>query len=86
MVQGLDKRFFKGLFMGVPKSKVTRSRRNLRRSHDSLSPAQYSECGNCGELKLSHHICASCGYYGHGEKQKSILRTVEQDIVDDDDD
>jgi len=72
--------------MGVPKSKVTRSRRNLRRSHDSLSPAQYSECGNCGELKLSHHICASCGYYGHGEKQKSILRKIEQDIVDDDDD
>ena len=71
--------------MGVPKSKVTRSRRNLRRSHDSLSTAQYMECEHCGELKLAHHICPSCGYYGSGNKKKSILRTIEQDIIDDDD-
>ena len=22
---------------------------------------------NCGELKLSHHICPSCGYYSKKE-------------------
>jgi ribosomal protein L32 len=42
------------------------------------------ECGHCGELKLNHHICPSCGYYGHGNKEKSILKKVEQDVVEDD--
>ncbi|MBI5152140.1 50S ribosomal protein L32 [Candidatus Peregrinibacteria bacterium] len=21
-------------------------------------------CANCGEMKLSHHICPNCGHYG----------------------
>ena len=71
--------------MGVPKSKVTRSKRNLRRSHDSVISGQYGECSHCGELKLSHHVCPSCGYYGSGNKTKSILRKIEQDIAEDDD-
>ena len=29
------------------------------------------ECPNCGELKLSHHVCASCGYYN---KKPVILK------------
>jgi large subunit ribosomal protein L32 len=49
--------------MAVPKRKVTRSRRNMRRSHDALGPGAYSECPNCGELKRPHHICGACGYY-----------------------
>ena len=49
--------------MAVPKKKVSKSRRNMRRAHDSLTSSCYEECQNCGELKKSHHICASCGYY-----------------------
>ena len=70
--------------MGVPKSKVTRSRRNLRRSHDNISSGQYSECSNCGELKLSHHVCPSCGYYGSGNKKRNVLRKIEEEIDDED--
>ena len=44
--------------MGVPKSKITRSKRGLRRAHDGIISSQYGECSNCGELKLSHHVCA----------------------------
>ena len=49
--------------MAVPKSKVTKSKRNMRRAHDALQSNTYGECPNCGELKRPHHICASCGYY-----------------------
>ncbi len=38
--------------MAVPKKKVSKSRRNMRRSHQ-----------NCGELKRPHSVCSHCGYY-----------------------
>lgn len=53
--------------MAVPKRKTTPSRRDKRRAHDALTPARSSECPNCGELKLGHHICASCGHYNGRE-------------------
>ncbi|OHC74513.1 MAG: 50S ribosomal protein L32 [Rhodospirillales bacterium RIFCSPLOWO2_12_FULL_58_28] len=49
--------------MAVPKKKVSKSRRNMRRAHDSLPSAAYEECSNCGELKKPHHVCLSCGQY-----------------------
>ncbi len=49
--------------MAVPKRKVTRSRRDKRRSHDSLKAVALVECPNCGETKLPHHVCPSCGHY-----------------------
>jgi len=49
--------------MAVPKQKKSRSRRGMRRSHDSLAPAANIECPNCGERKRPHHLCAQCGYY-----------------------
>tara|TARA_X000000950_G_scaffold228916_1_gene276555 strand:+ start:47 stop:256 length:210 start_codon:yes stop_codon:yes gene_type:complete len=53
--------------MAVPKRKTSPSRRNNRRSHDALRNALIVECTNCGELKLAHHICYSCGYYSKNE-------------------
>mgnify|MGYP001165074247 FL=1 len=55
--------------MAVPKRKTTPSKRKMRRSHLGLSSSNFVECPNCGELKLSHHICSSCGYYN----KKSIV-------------
>jgi large subunit ribosomal protein L32 len=49
--------------MAVPKSKISNSRRGMRRGHDSLTIANPNECSNCGELKLPHHVCGSCGQY-----------------------
>lgn len=49
--------------MAVPKSKISKSRRNQRRAHDALKPASYAECPNCGELKRPHHVCTECGHY-----------------------
>ncbi|WP_085784018.1 50S ribosomal protein L32 [Candidatus Nucleicultrix amoebiphila] len=49
--------------MAVPKKKTSKSRRDMRRSHHAIKPALASECPNCGERKLSHHVCVKCGHY-----------------------
>lgn len=53
--------------MAVPRKKVSRSRRDMRRAHDRLAKINLIECTNCGELKLPHHICTACGYYNGRE-------------------
>ena len=53
--------------MAVQQNKVSKSRRNMRRAHDSLSPAARNECPNCGELKRPHHVCGACGHYDSRE-------------------
>ena len=34
--------------MAVPKSKITRSKRGMRRSHDALVASNPNECPSCG--------------------------------------
>ena len=70
--------------MAVPKSKITKSKRGMRRAHDALRSINSTECPNCGELKLPHHVCASCGYYGHGNSSKQILINSEEVDTDED--
>ncbi len=53
--------------MATPKQKTSKSRRNMRRSHDALEANSYQECPNCGELKRPHNVCASCGHYDNRE-------------------
>ena len=48
--------------MAVQKSKVTRSRRGQRRSHDSLSAPTLSIDSTTGETHRRHHVSAD-GYY-----------------------
>lgn len=49
--------------MAVPKSKISKSRRNMRRSHDALTTANVQEDQNSGEFKLRHHIDLKSGMY-----------------------
>ncbi|MEM1346030.1 MAG: 50S ribosomal protein L32 [Pseudomonadota bacterium] len=53
--------------MAVQQNRVTRSKRNMRRAHDALKATASAECPNCGELRLPHHVCGSCGYYNGRE-------------------
>ena len=48
--------------MAVQKSKVTRSRRGQRRSHDALSAVPTSIDPTSGETHRRHHVSAD-GYY-----------------------
>jgi large subunit ribosomal protein L32 len=47
----------------LPKQKQSRTRRDKRRTHDSLKPSNMVQCSNCGEMRLSHRACPDCGYY-----------------------
>jgi large subunit ribosomal protein L32 len=49
--------------MAVPKKKISKSRRDMRRSHHALKSQSRIECSNCGELKRLHHVCPACGHY-----------------------
>ena len=48
--------------MAVQKSRVTPSRRGMRRSHDALGTATLSEESTTGETHRRHHMSAD-GYY-----------------------
>jgi large subunit ribosomal protein L32 len=50
--------------MAVPKNKVSKSRRDKRRSSVwKLETPSFTRCGNCGELILPHKVCKNCGFY-----------------------
>jgi large subunit ribosomal protein L32 len=49
--------------MAVPKKKKSKSRRNMRRSHDGLKRAAYVEDKDSGELRRPHHIDLVSGMY-----------------------
>lgn len=49
--------------MAVPKRKVSKSRRDKRRTHWKLEMPGLARCPQCHEFKLPHRVCKSCGYY-----------------------
>lgn len=48
--------------MAVPKKKTSKSRRNMRRAHDSLKTTGVVEDATTGEMKRPHHVSPD-GYY-----------------------
>lgn len=65
--------------MAVQQNRKTRSKRGMRRSHDALVPTSGTECPNCGELRLPHHVCGACGHY----RDREVVRVDEVDFDDD---
>lgn len=49
--------------MAVPKRKTSKSKRDMRRTHKKTDGPNYSKCSYCGEIRLPHHACPSCGIY-----------------------
>lgn len=57
--------------MAVQKRKVSKARRDKRRSSVwKLEAPALSKCTQCGELKMPHRVCPMCGYY----KGKEIVK------------
>ncbi len=46
-----------------PKRKTSSSRRDRRRSQDTLESINLVACSNCGEMRLPHRVCPNCGHY-----------------------
>lgn len=47
----------------LPKRKLSKGRRDRRRSHLSLNPIHLVLCPQCHSPRLPHHACRSCGSY-----------------------
>jgi|TARA_B110000879_G_C10716046_1_gene334753 large subunit ribosomal protein L32 len=60
--------------MAVQKSKKTRSKRGMRRSHDSLTAATLSIDPTSGEKHFRHHVTAD-GFY----KGRKVVETGSED-------
>jgi large subunit ribosomal protein L32 len=63
--------------MAVQKSRKTPSRRNMRRSHDSLTGPTLSVDSTTGETHRRHHVGAD-GYY-RGKRVIEVAQEVEDD-------
>ena len=62
--------------MAVPKGKVSKQRRNKRRSSVwKLVLPGMVKCPNCGEYNLSHRVCSACGFYNG----KQVIAKAEED-------
>ena len=61
--------------MAVPKRKTSKSKRNMRRSHDSLKYLNIIEDKDSGEPRLSHRLDLSTGMYNG----KQILKKKESE-------
>jgi large subunit ribosomal protein L32 len=57
----------------LPKRKISKGRRDRRRANDFLKPAHLVQCNNCGEMRLPHTVCPSCGHY----KGREVISTEE---------
>lgn len=53
--------------MAVPKKKTSKSKRNMRRSHDSLNRINVIIDKDTGEYRLPHHMDKSSGSYNNKE-------------------
>ncbi len=61
--------------MAVPKRKLSKSRKRLRRGHHTGAGMATQPCSRCSAPKLSHRVCPSCGYYA-GKKRVEVEDTV----------
>ena len=63
------------LFMAVPKRKTSKSKRNMRRSHDSIQIINIIEDKDSGEPRLSHRLDLTTGMYNG----KQIIKKKESE-------
>jgi large subunit ribosomal protein L32 len=49
--------------MAQPKNRISKSRRDKKKTHKKMSVASLSKCKHCGRMKKPHAACPYCGYY-----------------------
>ena len=59
--------------MAVPKGKISKARKHSRRANWKLTTPGIV---TCPRMKLSHHVCKNCGYYGDVQVIKTETATA----------
>jgi large subunit ribosomal protein L32 len=49
--------------MAHPKHRISKTRRDKRRTHYKAVASTTAECSNCGSAVLYHRVCSECGHY-----------------------
>ncbi|MDP8255390.1 MAG: 50S ribosomal protein L32 [Candidatus Alcyoniella australis] len=60
--------------MPVPKRKVSKARRDKRRTHQKIAEPTTMLCPECGEPAQPHHACPHCGMY----KGRQVIEAEEE--------
>lgn len=51
--------------MAVQQRRVSKSRRDMRRSHHALETPNTVVCKKCGKPIKPHRVCKHCGHYNN---------------------
>ncbi len=49
--------------MAHPKHRISKQRRDKRRTHYKALVPTLAACSNCGAATLFHRVCPDCGFY-----------------------
>lgn len=49
--------------MAVPKKRTSKQRKRKRRTHYKAATPTVQSCQQCGDPKMPHRVCPSCGFY-----------------------
>lgn len=68
--------------MAVPFRKVSKTRKNMRRTHYKITANGLVECTNCGAKIRPHRACPECGFYkGADTSKKEVVKATEEKKV-----
>ena len=49
--------------MAVPKKRISKTRRDKRRTHHRAGSNKLAPCPHCKQLKVAHRLCPHCRHY-----------------------
>jgi large subunit ribosomal protein L32 len=59
--------------MAVPYRRKSRTKSRIRRaSNMKTATKRWTSCAHCGEPKMPHYACSSCGAY-HGRQVREVV-------------
>ena len=61
--------------MAVPFRKISKTRKNMRRTHYKVTANGLVKCPNCGEMIRPHRVCDKCGFYKGADTSKKVVET-----------
>jgi large subunit ribosomal protein L32 len=57
--------------VALPKTRISKARRDKRRSHLALTAPTLVPCPQCHKLRRPHHVCPNCGFFDGREVIKT---------------